>query len=258
MNNTAGLVYGILRKESLLFVRYKVNTLAYLVSLYAIFLMIFLGGRAVGGADVFGSSLGAIIVGYFLMTMTFTAFKELANTFTREASWGTLEQLYMCSLGFRRTTAIIAFTRVFLSFVIAVAVLALMLLTTGETLSLDVASALPVIVLAVTPVVGLGFLFGGLAIVYKRIDNLFSLMQFGVIGLIAAPVESYPALKVLPLTQASYLLRLVMNEGYSIAEIPGRELAVLVAVSVAYLAVGWFAFERLVQVARDRGVMGHY
>lgn len=257
MHKTLGLGYGILKKELILLARYPVNTGAYFFALYSIFLLIFFGGRTFGG-DAFDDSLGAIIVGYFLVTLSFTAFNELAYTFSREAAWGTLEQLYMSEVGFGATTALIAVIRTFLSLLWASLMLGLMILTTGKSIAVDVLSVLPVTLLAIAPLIGIGFAFGGAAILYKRISNVFNLMQFGVVGLVAAPVETYPLLKLLPLAQGSYVLRLIMNRGYRLWEVPAQELAVLVVVALAYLLVGYAAFDKFVTVARDRGVMGHY
>lgn len=258
MYKTAGLGWAILKKEIVLLLRYPVNAVAYLATLYGIFLMIFLGGRAVGGTDAFGGRLGAIIVGYFLVTMAFTAFNELAHTFTREASWGTLEQLYMCDVGFRRATALIAAARVIMSFMWGSVVLVLMILTTGKSITIDLVSVIPAATLAIVPLIGVGLLFGGGALLYKRISNIFNLMQFGVFGLVAAPVETYPVLKLLPLAQGSYVLRLVMNRGYRLWEVPQQDLAILVVVAVGYFVLGYYLFEKFVETTRDRGVMGHY
>lgn len=257
MHKTLQLGYGILKKEVVLLARYPVNTGAYFLTLYAIFMLIFLGGRTFGG-EAFSGSLGAIIVGYFLVTMAFTAFNELAHTFSREAAWGTLEQLYMSEVGFGRTTALIAIVRTFLSLLWGLAMLALMMVTTGKTISIDAISILPVTILAIASLIGVGFAFGGAAILYKRISNVFNLMQFGIFALVAAPVETYPILKLLPLAQGSYLLRLIMNEGYRVWEIPPQEIGILLLTGVGYALLGYVTFEKFVAIARNRGVMGHY
>lgn len=257
LENTLRLGRGLLAKEVQLLTRYRVNTASYLVLMYAIFLVIFLGGRTFGG-QTFDNSLGAIIVGYFLASLSFTSFSRLARTFSREASWGTLEQLYMAKVGFRRVTVLVAFTQFFLSFLIGTIILGMMLVTTGKTVSLDVVSIVPVLVFALLSVIGLGFVLGGAAVLYKRIDNVFGLMQFGFYGLVAAPVESYPALKFLPLAQGSYVLRLVMEQGYRLWEVPVADLGILVLTGVGYMLLGYVALGKIVGVARERGVLGHY
>jgi ABC-2 type transport system permease protein len=257
MNTTIKLGYGILKKEVLLLSRYRLNTLSYVLLMYGIFLGIFLGGRTLGG-DAFDDSLGEIVVGFFLATLSFTAFNRVAATFTKEASWGTLEQMYASTVGFRRISLLVSVAQLLISSVIGLVVFTLMLLTTNRQISLDVVSVVPVAVLALASVIGIGLLVGGTAVLYKRVNNVYGIAQFFIYGLVAAPVEQYPLLKLLPISQGSYVLRLVMNDGVALWEVPPTELAILVGTGVGYLAVGYYGLGYLVGIARDRGVMGHY
>lgn len=254
---TLSLGYGLLKKEVTLLARYHVNTITFFIVLYLIFLMIFIGGKLFGG-QTFTDSFGAILVAYFLASMSYVAFSGLADTLSREASWGTLEQLYMTEVGFRTTALLIAVVQALLSFVWGFALLLLMLLSTSRTISVDVVSVVPIALFGIVSVMGIGFVLGGAAVLYKRVDNVFSLMQFAFYGLVAMPVESYPVLKFLPLAQSSYLLRKVMDEGYRIWELPAADLGLLVAVGIGYLVVGYLVFDVLMSVVRKRGVMGHY
>lgn len=254
---TLSLGYGMMKKEVTLLTRYHINTITFFIVLYAIFMMIFIGGRLFGG-EAFSDSFGAIIVAYFLASMSYVAFSGLADTFSREASWGTLEQLYMTEIGFGSTAMLIAVVQALLSFVWGFALLLVMLVTTGRTIAVDMISVVPIAFFGVISVMGLGFILGGAAVLYKRVDNVFNLMQFAFYGLVAMPVETYPLLKVLPLAQASYLLRLTMDEGYRIWALPPMEVGLLVAVGVGYLGFGYITFKMVISVVRDRGVMGHY
>jgi ABC-2 type transport system permease protein len=80
-----------------------------------------------------------------------------------------------------------------------------MMLVSGRWLNLDPLTVVPLVMLAVAPIVGLGFLMGGLALLYKRVENLFGIITFGFVGLITAPVEQFELLKLLPLAQGSHL-----------------------------------------------------
>lgn len=257
MRRTARLGYGLLKKELLLLLRYRVNTVSYLITMYVVFLTIFIGGRELGG-EAFDDSLSAIIVGWFLITISHNAFNGVARTFIREASWGTLEQLYLAPTGFGRMTAFIAVVRMLISFVWGVIILGLMIVTTGKTVAVAVTDVVPIAALAISSIVGFGFVFGGAAILYKRIGSSFTLMQFVIVGLVAAPVGTVPALKLLPLAQGSYLLRLVMSEGRHVGSIPPTELGLLVLTGVGYPVLGYLVLKKTIDVAKRRGVMGHY
>ena len=136
--------------------------------------------------------------------------------------------------------------------------LTIMLLVTGQDLALDPLTVIPIVVLTIAPAVGIGFVFGGLAIRFKRVENVFQLMQFVFVGLIAAPIGSYPLLKWLPLTKGSQLLTRAMGDGVSIMAMPVDDFGVLLVTAVGYLLVGYVVLQYCQRWARQEGVMGHY
>ena len=251
------LFYAVLHKRAILLVRYPIDTIGSFAGVYIFFVLIFYGGRAVAGPAL-DDSLGGIIVGYFLATMGITAYQELANTVTDEAQWGTLEQLYMSPLGFGAVMLAESIVHVLVSFFWGAVILALMLLTTGQTVTINLLTVLPLITLATLSALGFGFVFAGGAVLFKRISNVFSAMTFVLLAFTAAPVGQYPALKALPLAQGSYLLRQAMNDGVSLWALPPGELAILAGVAAAYLAVGYTVFALATRRARQIGVLGHY
>ncbi|WP_121822719.1 ABC transporter permease [Halostella salina] len=262
---TAGrltLLRAVLVKKALLLVRYPVNTLSQIVSVYLFFAVIFFGGRAaassVGGVGSLSSTLDGLVVGWFLWTMSLTAYFGLAMNVTRESQWGTLEQLYMSPYGFGTVMGAKVVANVLESLVWGGIVLALMLLTTDRTLAVDLLTVVPISVFAVASVVGIGFVFAGLAMVYKRVENVTQLMQFVLIALIAAPVSEVGAVRFLPLSQGSAMLQSAMRDGVHIWEFSATNLAVLVGTGVGYAAIGYAVFAYCTGVARRRGVMGDY
>ncbi|WP_247003373.1 ABC transporter permease [Halosolutus gelatinilyticus] len=251
------LARQIAYKRVVLLVRYPVNTLGRFLTTLLFFLMLFYGGRELGGA-AFDDSLGGLIVGFFLFTITVTAYSALAWNVTREAQWGTLEQLFLSPHGFGTVFVVKTIVNLIESFCWGFAMLAAMMLISGRFLTVDVATVVPIATLAVLSVVGVGFLFAGLALVYKRLDSVFPLVQFSFVGLIAAPTIDEPALAALPLVAGSNLLVRAMTEGTRLWEFPLADLALLVAVGVGYAALGYAAFYVAQRRARKLGVLGHY
>lgn len=251
------LTRAVFEKQLLLMVRYPINLLAGLLTMYVFFAMIFFGGQAVAG-EAIAENLEGLIIGFFLWTMAWSAFSELTWNVTREAQWGTLEQLYMTVHGFEAVMLVKSLVNVVLSFLIGSLVLVLMLLTTQTMVNLDVLTIIPLVTIGLLSVVGVGFVFGGLALIYKRIENVFQILAFGLVGLIAAPVGSNPELKALPLTQGSYLLQHAMQNGVRLWEFPMVELAILAGVALAYLVIGVVFFRMAQRHARKLGVMGQY
>ncbi len=237
--------------------RYPLNLLSGLLTMYLFFLMIFYGGSTIAG-EALADNLEGIIIGFFLWSMAWSAFADLTWNITREAQWGTLEQLYMSVHRFEYVMLVKSYTNVVLSFLTGALILLLMLLTTRETVHLDLITIVPIVLLGLSSILGIGFIFGGLAIIYKRIENVFQILSFGLVGLIAAPVSSVPVLRGLPLTQSSYLLRQAMQEGTRLWQFPVAELVILLGCAVGYLTIGVAFFGLAQRRARKLGVLGHY
>lgn len=251
------LLWALAKKRALLMIRYPVNTLSGIAITFLIFSMIVFGGRSMSG-QAMSDSLGGLIVGFFLWTMAVTSFSGLAWSVTRESQWGTLEKLYMSPFGYGRVMFGTILVRLLESFLWGGAILVFMLALTRETVQFDPLTVVPVTVLAIAPAIGIGFVFGGLALLYKRIENAFNVLQFVLIALIVAPSLEIVWLRLLPLSQGSYLLTRAMQGGTALWEFSAFDLALLVGTGVGYLAIGYAFFVIASRRARKRGMMGKY
>lgn len=251
------LFWAVCYKKAILLVRYPINTVSQFGTLYIFFALVFFGGKAVAGPEI-TDSLAGIIVGFFLYSAALVSFSGLSWNVTREAQWGTLERLVMSPYGFGTVVTMKVVANVMESLLWGVLLLFLMLLTTGETLALNVLTVGALLVLSLASAVGIGFVFGGAALLYKRIENVFQLVNFGMIALVAAPVDGYPWLKALPLAQGSAMLGRAMKNDVRLWEFAPAEVAILVATAVGYFLVGYLVFQRAADRARKKGVLGHY
>ncbi len=257
------LLRAVLSKRFLLLIRYPVNTASQIVTIYLFFAVIFFGGQAMAswiatdGTALVGTFDG-LVVGWFLWTMSLTAYFSLAMNITRESQWGTLEQLYMSPYGFGSVMGAQVVANVLESLLWGASILLLMLVTTGRTLSVDLLTIVVISVLTLLSVVGIGFVFAGLALLYKRIENVSQLMQFVLIGLISAPVVGIPVLRLLPLVQGSVMLQKAMQNGVRLWEFSAIDLSLLVGSAIVYSLLGYLVFRWCTDRARKNGVMGHY
>ncbi len=239
--------------------RYLFNMLSALISIYILFLLIFFGVRTLGGgAPGFGGTLDAIVVGFLVWTFALFTYSNFAWGMIREAQEGTLEQLYMSSVGFIWVSLFRSMSSFLITLIFNITLLILMMATTGRWLHLDVISLLPLLLLTLAGVYGIGLVMGGLALVFKRIESFLQIFQFAIIGLIATPIDRFPVLRFLPLSQGYELIRQVMTEGLSIGQLPTGDLLLLVINSAFYLGIGLIAFHLLLKTARNRGLLGHY
>ncbi|ELY85309.1 hypothetical protein [Natrialba taiwanensis] len=258
MTNPSRLVAAVVEKRLVLLRRYWMNTALRVFTMYATFALVFLGGRSIGGANTDGA-LDITVVGFFLFLATSAAYFDVAGSVMREAQWGTLEQLYLSPAGIGRILSVEAVFNVVLSSGLALSLLAAMIVTTGRTLSIELLTIVPLLVVTILPAIGIGYVVAGLSLLYKRLENVQQLLRFGFAGLIAAPgALRGPTLALLPISPGSSLIIRSMTAGTSLWQFPISELAALLVNSTVYLVGGYLVFLSLVERTRDRGVMGHY
>lgn len=254
---TGTLLKAIGTKTYVLRKRYLFNTVTQIAIIYVLFLMVWFGGKAVAPTAI-ADNLAGITVGFFVWVMAVRAYRALSQDLINEAQWGTLEQLYLTPFGFGRVLAVKTVVNVAESFLWGATILALLLVTTSQSLYVDVVSVVPLVALSLASAAGVGFVLGGLTLLYKRIENVFTLVQFLFVAFIAAPVEQYPLLKLLPLSLGTDLLGSVMGDGLRLWELPALDLGLLVVKATLYLVVGYVVLQRCQYRARVRGVLGHY
>jgi ABC-2 type transport system permease protein len=253
----SGLAKAVLYREYLIFVRYPANAIGGIVISVFFFGLIFFGGRMIAG-QALTDSLEGIIVGYFLWTLSVGAYQSISNDISSEAGWGTLERHVMTPFGFAPVAFAKGAAKVVRTFLTSAIILAAMLLMSGTTLQLNVLTTVVVAGLAIVSVLGIGFAAGGLAVLYKRIDNWLNILQFGFIVLISAPAFELGWTMFLPLAQGSAMLQRAMIDGTRLWQFSPVDLAVLVGTAVGYVLLGYAVFHYATRRARRLGVLGDY
>ena len=238
--------------------RYLFNTISGLVTMYVVFLLLFFGARSLGPAFSTGTGLEGLVVGYLVWMMSITAYQDLAHTIANEAEVGTLEQLFLTPTGFAWMGGSYMIGQFLVNLLFTAILLLSMMLTSGRWLHLDLVSLLPLILITIAASYGFGFILGGLALVFKRIQALFQILTFGLVGFVAAPIAQYAWMKLLPLALGNQLLKRVMVDGLRIWELPAGDLLLATGVGLSYLLIGLLIFGYCLRAARNRGMLGHY
>ncbi len=252
------LFKAIIRRDVTVGIRYIVNLISGMISVYFFFVLMFFGMQKLSVAgDILGDSLEGTIIGFFVWTLTIFAYSDLAWNLIGEAQSGTLEQLYLAPLGFKWVCACSVISNFLINLVPLLVLLVAMMATSGQWLNLDFISLLPLMVITVLGAYGFGFALGGLALVFKRIQALFQIFQFVFLAFLLVPFR-VPWAKFLPLSAGFSLIYDVMVEGARLWELPLGSILIAIAVGAVYLAIGLFIFSRCEHVARDRGLLGHY
>lgn len=250
---------AVFRKIYLEMTRYAFNSISGLITIYIVFLLLFFGAKMVGGSAMnTGSSLEGLVVGYVVWVIAMMAYQDPAWRISTEAEIGTLEQSYLSPAGFAWVNISCVLSDLVFNLIMLAVILVAVMLTTGRWLNLDLLSLLPLMLITSAAAYGLGFAMGGLALVYKRIQSSFQILQFVLVAFIIAPIGRLAWVKFLPLALGNDLLRRVMVDGQRLWELPASDIFLATAVGAGYLLLGLGAFAYCVRVARDRGLLGHY
>jgi ABC-2 type transport system permease protein len=156
-----------------------------------------------------------------------------------------------CNEALRNMAAVLA-----ILFVAVIAVL--MSLTTGQAIHLDLLSFVPATLAVYLQALGMGFVLAGLALVYKRIQAFFQIVQFALIGILFVPWGTFPWAKYLPLSMSRHILQDVLMDGLKLWQVGWGEISVLLVVTALYLSVGVTCFSIAETKARSKGLLGQY
>jgi ABC-2 type transport system permease protein len=249
----------IFKREWLEWKRYPFNLVSSFLTVYLIFLAIFYGFKFLGnGMPSQGETLDSIIVGFMLWIFAMMAYSSLSWSLIEEARTGTLEQLYMTPMGFKLVCLFRVISSFILNLLFIIPVLFLMMITTGRYLHIDPFSLLPLLIFSLASVYGIGFMVGGLALVFKQIQAFFQILQWIFLGFIAAPIYQYSTLKALPLSLGFNLINEVMSKNLSFFKLSSLDLVLLILNGAFYFCIGLFVFNICERVAKSRGLLGHY
>jgi len=240
-------------------IRYLFNTISGFATFYIVFALLFFGAKNVGqGALNLGDTLEGMFAGYVTWMLAMMGCTDLAWNVSNEIQTGTFEQQCLSPLGYKW---IAVFNETFNFADNAIMVLALTLVmsaTTGQRVHLQLSSVIPVMLSIYVQAVGLGFCLAGLALIYKRIQSFFQVVQFLIIGVFFIPWDTFPLAKYLPLAASQRLLQKVVIDGTKVWQASSRDLLLVLVVTVVYLAAGILCFSIAESKARTKGLLGQY
>jgi ABC-2 type transport system permease protein len=205
-----------------------------------------------------------VMVGWLTWVVASDSMNELPYSISEEAQVGTLEQICLAPIplaGILTLRSLAYFVGVGAKGILAAVLLAFFIapFSAGPTL-------IVLFVISLVGAYGLGFLFAGIALVFKRTQALvglvFSLMIFltGSLVSLASLGWIFQVLKIaLPLTWGISLMREALTSGKNLTMLAqSGELIGLSIHSLTYLVIGLIIFTLGFWRARVRGTLAHY
>lgn len=241
---------------------YKFALIGDVLGLFIIFLGI---NFFIGQGQFDKDSLAFTLLGFCLWTYASFAIGNMTWALREEQQQGTLEQMCMgnssfASLLFGRTLATFFWNT-------------LIILVGGGTIALlfrlDLSlnwKVIPVFLLTILGLYGLGFLAGGATLLFKNVLSFTNLLQNVLLFINGAivPVTLFPEWmarisRALPTTLSIEALRLVTLEGETLQETWQRgTLQMLSLHSITWFAIGLLVFSLAERESRRRGLLGQF
>lgn len=247
-----------LKRSWLELARYPLATLGEIIVVTLVFYGLFLGASYLSNGADFGQRLEDTVVGYAAFVFLMATLTTLTWEIQREALTGTLEQLLLTPFGLPRVLLHRAVAKLGLNLLTT----ALILIVLGTLMRTDLEFRATIAVPIATALIGaygLGLILAGLALVFKRIDQVTQLLQFALMFLLIAPLETFPSARwisgLAPLSPSVGMLRDIMVRGGGIDPVA---LAIAALNSLAYLVCGVAIFYWALRVAKTRGVVAGY
>jgi ABC-2 type transport system permease protein len=240
--------------------RYYHEVLGGIFGLTVTFYGLFLSVRYIAGAGFqFGDRLDAIIVGYVLWSLAIFIMGGIPLTVQREAQVGTLEQLFLSPFGSVRIMLFRAISDLVIQLgIIAVILVAIMALT-GRWLSVSIALFCPFLTVLMGAY-GIAFAIGGLTLLFKTIQQLIGIFNFGLLFILTLPAETWTGWSrvvgyLLPMTPGAGLLRDLMARQQPLNS---PLLGAAALNGLIYLAIGISLFRWAERETKRRGKLGGY
>ncbi|AIQ37103.1 MULTISPECIES: ABC transporter permease [Paenibacillus] len=246
------------RKEYIEMKRYLPNTIALVATFYIIFLGAFFGIMFIGDPASFDMNVQYSIVSVVFWSLTMMTMNFIGYSVITEATRGTLEQLYMSPMGVWKIMLTRIVSQLGLQSVIMILLLFGAMLTSGQWLSLNPMTTIPIIIVTMISMVGVSFMIAGLAIIVKQIQAFLQIFQFVLMGLVFVPITVAPFLAFAPFVKGVNMVRTVMLENLTLTDIPLSDYGVLILNSLVYLILGLVVFDRCEKIAMKKGLLGQY
>lgn len=268
--NVIYVLYAETLREFITLKRYFLESISGLVMVYILFMGFFFASQGFSDQATSLSNnstdLAHRTVGFVLWLFALNSVGHFSNAIRDESHIGVMEQIALGPSGLIVDMWGRAIGKTIIDCLMIGLVLFIIIVTTRISLSFSFFSVGLVFLLTLLGLYGLGFFFGGLALIYKRLGSVTVVVRFGFLILTGAitPIENFPEWlqvisKTLPMTEGLKILRLLMVENKPFAYVLGSgDLLLLIVNSALYLSIGLISFKYLERVARDRGLLGVY
>ena len=205
-----------------------------------------------------GSNLEGFIVGYFLWTIMMMTYSSVAYGLINDANRGTLEQLNMSGIKLSTIVTVRSLSDLLINLIVSVVLLFFIIATTNYKFEIKIFSILLPIFIGIFSILGIGLIFGGLALIFKKIQSLLNIVQYFFIALVMVSPENEIIYNLLPFRPAADNVMISMRRGLSFIDFSIYNYGIMIGNSILYFSIGLFVFNKCVKFAKMKGLLGQY
>lgn len=238
--------------------RYKANTISLLLTFYIIFIAMMFGIQVIGDPAQASTNTQYIIVNYIFWYLGMMTLQSIGWTISDEAMKGTLEQLFMSPVRSWKILFARLVGTVFNHFILVIFLLFLSMATAGEWLNLNPVSIIPILLLTLASMIGTSFIVAGMALIFKQINAFLQILQFIVAGLTFVPLSVAPFMVLAPFVKGVDMTRMIMINGYTLADFAVGDYAWLIMNAIVYGIIGIAVYITCEKYAMKKGLLGQY
>ncbi|WP_157600158.1 hypothetical protein [Saccharospirillum impatiens] len=237
------------------FVRFPLNSIVSIVLLSLVFITIYYSSSAMSGSSDLGQDKLAIgIATYFAWTLAITSFGSVASSIEESARLGTLERVVVSGCKYELLALFKSVVTTLIALLNNLVIIIFLSVWLGVSIPLKLQS-LPWISLLMCSAIGVGLIIGSVAILTKQSNVITNMTQFLLLPLfflqstMTSNVDISWVWVVPAILPLKGLLLSVEQGNY------GSIFPVALAISLAWLIVGYIAIHISIHLAKVRGLL---
>ena len=239
--------------------RYKVNTVVGIAFMTAFCFAIIYGISLFSGEKMESASKMTVIGGYILWVIMMNNHITITSTISSEATLGTLEQLYINTSNIYLYLIMKCMSTFMVSVISLYGIVISIFLFGGLPLDVRILEILPIIMLGIPALWGISLAIGSLALVFKKIESVTSIVSIVLITTIPVIVQkSAVAGLVLPFGMANRLSQEIIRGDLSLLGVSPSDIALIIANDLSYLLLGIGLYSISEMYAKKNGKLAHH
>jgi ABC-2 type transport system permease protein len=232
--------------------RYPFDMVTGIITLGGLFFLLLGAGQVIAGAPPSKDGVTGLIITYILGVFIVAEVQAPTQIVSKESKSGMLEQLFLSGHALPTIVIMRTLGGLVSTFLWIGLMMWLLFLLTGTGIQWSLALFIPIVSM-LAAALGLGFLFGAIAMLFKETNSIFGVFQLAFFILAGFGLPTAWWHYVVPVASSSGLVR-----AFALGQaVPLEALILAFASAACWLVLGIVVFQIALKIAQQRGILGH-